>query len=201
LAVTGRATRPAVFLDKDGTLVPDRPYSVDPSAMELSRGAGEGCRALHASGFALVCVSNQSGVARGMFAEEALRPVRDRLGALLDGHDVPLLDFLYCPHHPEGVVAEYALRCACRKPQPGLLLEAAARHKLDLGRSWMVGDILDDVEAGARAGCRTVLVDSGNETEWVDGRFRRPDITAGDLREAATGILRARDREVREAAV
>lgn len=190
-----------MFLDKDGTLVPDRPYSVDAAAMRLSPGAREGARVLHAAGFALIVVSNQSGVARGMFAEEALRPVRDRLQTLLGEHGVPLLDFLYCPHHPEGIVEKYALSCGCRKPQPGLLVEAAARHGADLTRSWMVGDILDDVEAGARAGCRTVLIDNGNETEWVDGELRRPDIAAGDLLEAATRIVSAPDREARGAAV
>jgi D-glycero-D-manno-heptose 1,7-bisphosphate phosphatase len=190
-----------VFLDKDGTLVPDRPYSVEASAMHLARGAAEGCRALHSAGYALVCVSNQSGVARGLFGEDALGPVRDRLDALLDEQGVPLLDFLYCPHHPEGSVAEYTLRCDCRKPRPGLLLDGAARHGIDLESSWMVGDILDDVEAGARAGCRTVLIDNGNETEWLEGEFRRPDFVARDLREAATLILSSSDREVRGAAV
>ena len=191
MAVIHGGSRPAVFLDKDGTLVENVPYSVDPDKLRLAEGAAAACRDLHASGYVLIVVSNQSGVARGLFAEDDLRQVERRLRALLEDAGAPLLDFLYCPHHPQGVVAAYARSCGCRKPQPGMLTAAAARHGLDLRRSWMVGDILDDVEAGWRAGCRTVLVDNGNETEWVGGPGRRPDVTVASLGEAARLVLAA----------
>jgi histidinol-phosphate phosphatase family protein len=181
----------AVFLDKDGTLVEDVPYSVDVGRMRLTEGAATAARTLHEHGFALIVVSNQSGVARGLFEERALHDVAERLRALLDDAGAPLLDFLYCPHHPEGSVAAFTLSCACRKPAPGMIARAALRHDIDVRESWMVGDILDDVEAGRRAGCRTVLVDNGHETHWVEGPLRRPDLVASDLDDAARRIVSA----------
>jgi histidinol-phosphate phosphatase family protein len=185
------ATLPAVFLDKDGTLVEDVPYNVDPTQVRLAPGAAEGLAALHEAGYALVVVSNQSGVARGRFPEAALLGVERSLRRLLAAFGVPLAGFYYCPHHPEGAVPAYTMRCACRKPAPGMLHRAAAELGLDLARSWMVGDILDDVEAGRAAGCRTILIDNGNETEWRSGPGRRPTRVAADLAEAARLILAA----------
>jgi histidinol-phosphate phosphatase family protein len=182
---------PAVFLDKDGTLVEDVPFNVDPQKIVLGPGAARGLAALHAAGYRLVVVSNQSGVARGYFAEEALGGVRRRLGELLGACGVPLAGFYYCPHHPGGAVPAYAVACGCRKPAPGLVLRAAAELGLDLARSWLVGDILDDVEAGRRAGCRTVLIDNGHETEWRRSPERRPHRVAADLDGAARLILAA----------
>jgi len=190
--------RAAVFLDKDGTLVVDVPYNVDPERISLTQGAVAGLRALHAAGYLLIVVSNQSGVARGFFEEAALGAVEARLRALLDDAGVPLTGFYYCPHHPDGNVERYAVACACRKPGPGLLLQAAHEHDLDLGRSWLVGDILHDVEAGRRVGCRTILLDVGHETEWQLTPARTPDFTAADLDDAARLILGA-EREAEAA--
>lgn len=145
-------------------------------------------RTLHELGYLLVVVSNQSGVARGYFPEAALVGVEGRLRELMAAAGVPLAGFYYCPHHPQGSVPRYALRCSCRKPEPGLLLRAARELGIELGRSWMVGDILDDVEAGRRAGCRSILVDTGGETEWVLTPARAPHGIAGDLAEAAVRI-------------
>ncbi len=175
----------AIFLDKDGTLIEDVPYNVDPAQVRLLPGAVAGLRCLHASGYRLIVVSNQSGVARGYFPEDALRPVEERLRSLLAEAGVPLHGFYYCPHHPDGTAPGYAIECDCRKPAPGLILRAAAEHGIDLGRSWLAGDILDDVEAGRRAGCRTVLVDNGHETEWALSPERLPHHLAADLLEAA----------------
>lgn len=179
----------AVFLDKDGTLIDNVPYNVDPARMTLARGAAEGLPSLHAAGYRLFVVSNQAGVARGRFAERALDGVAARLAELLDGIGVPLAGFSWCPHDPRGAVPEYAVQCDCRKPAPGLLQRAAREHGLDLGASWMVGDILDDIEAGRRAGCSTVLLNVGSETEWQRGPLREPHHVARDLAEAARIIL------------
>jgi histidinol-phosphate phosphatase family protein len=187
----------AVFLDKDGTLVEDVPYNVDPERIRLAPGAAEGLRELHAAGYRLVVVSNQSGVARGYFPEEALTAVENRLRELMAQSGVPLAGFYYCPHHPRGQVAAYAVACDCRKPQPGMLVRAAREQGIDLADSWLVGDILDDMEAGRRAGCRTVLIDNGHETEWVPGPDRWPHHVAADLAEAAAIITgRAAGREL-----
>lgn len=134
-------------------------------------------------------VSNQSGVAHGLFSENALGEVERELRRQLGGFGVPLAGFYYCPHHPRGRVAPYTAACRCRKPGAGMLRRAAADLDIDLGESWMVGDILDDIEAGRRAGCRTVLIDNGNETQWRRGKRRRPHHVAADLAVAAQFIL------------
>jgi D-glycero-D-manno-heptose 1,7-bisphosphate phosphatase len=185
-------TRRAAFMDKDGTLIDDVPYSVDPDLIRLAAGADEGLPRLHAAGFQLVVISNQPGVAHGLFSEEALGVVRDHLRFLLEGLGVPLEGFYYCPHHPDGVVPEYLGACSCRKPEPGMILRAARELVLSLGDSWFVGDTLDDVEAGHRAGCRTALIDNGNETEWRRSPVRWPDVAAPDLAIAARKIVESR---------
>ncbi|MCK9485346.1 MAG: HAD family hydrolase [Dehalococcoidia bacterium] len=181
----------AVFLDKDGTLVEDVPYNVDPAAVRLSEGAGPALARLVRQGFRLVLVSNQSGVARGYFEEPVLEAVTERIQALLRPHDVALDAAYYCPHHPEGRVAPFAIGCDCRKPGDGMLRRAAADLGISLEQSWMVGDILHDVEAGRRAGCRTVLLDVGHESEWLLTPGRMPHYRARDLHAAADVILRA----------
>src|SRR5688572_10592283 len=179
----------AVFLDKDGTLIHDVPYNVDVDRIELAPGAAAGVRMLDAAGYRLFIVSNQPGLALGYFAESALKAVEQRLQDLFAELDVPLAGFFYCPHHPQGTVAAYRRACDCRKPNSGMLLEAARRHQLDLSQCWMVGDILHDIEAGARAGCRTVLIDNGNETEWEWSPWRIPSYFARDLADAAQRIV------------
>ena len=179
----------AIFLDKDGTLIDDVPYNVDPAQVRLSWQAGPALQLLQEAGYKLIVVTNQSGVARGLFTEAALDGVQARLVELLAQYGVQLDGFYHCPHHPDGTVARYALACTCRKPMPGMLVRAAQEHGIDLVQSWMIGDILNDVEAGHRAGCRSVLIDNGNETEWVESPLRRPDLFAADLYAAATAIL------------
>lgn len=178
----------AVFLDKDGTLVHDVPYNTDPEHIRLRDGAGPALSLLKRRGYRLIVVSNQPGIARGLFDETALAAVWDTLARLLDRHDVLLDGIYYCPHHPQGIDPRYTRVCDCRKPQAGLLRLAASEHHLDLERSWIIGDILDDVEAGRRAGCRTVLLDVGSETEWRTGPNRQPHFIAASLIEAAHHI-------------
>jgi len=181
----------AVFLDKDGTLIEDVPYNVDPKRIKFTKGAVTGLQQLSGAGYVLIAITNQSGVARGYFQESALQGVEERLQQLLALAGVSLSGFYYCPHHPQGVVKEYTMQCACRKPEPGLLLQAAADHQLDLSQSWFVGDILNDVEAGRRAGCKTILIDNGNETEWQLSPLRIPHHTVADLAEAAQVIIKS----------
>lgn len=175
------AVRRAVFLDKDGTLIDDIPFNVDPARIRLARGASSLAR-LTRAGFKLMVVSNQPGIARGHFDEAALARAYRHIDALLGARGVRLSGFYYCPHGETGA-------CACRKPRPGLLRRAARVRGIDLARSWLVGDILDDVEAGRRAGCRTVLLDVGNETEWRTGPWRTPHVYARGLDGAVRAIL------------
>jgi histidinol-phosphate phosphatase family protein len=187
--MSGLDSRRIVFLDKDGTLISNKPYNADPRAVTLVPGAEEALGVLRDAGLAIAVITNQPGVAFGCFSEDALGPVRDRIAELVAPVGVSFRGLYYCPHHPGGTVAQYAVDCDCRKPRSGLLVRAAAALAVDLRRSWMVGDILDDVEAGARVGCRTALVDNGGETEWVAGPFRRPNVVARTLAEAANAIV------------
>jgi D-glycero-D-manno-heptose 1,7-bisphosphate phosphatase len=183
--------RAAIFIDKDGTLLEDVPWNVDPHMMRLAPGASEALRLFASRGVPLFVVSNQSGVALGKFERGALAQVEARVRELAAEAGASFADMYWCPHHPQGVVPEYTRVCECRKPAPGLLLRAAYEHHIDLSRSWFIGDILDDVDAGKRAGCRSVLIDNGNETEWLRGAAREPDIVVKDMHEAALAIVNA----------
>ena len=184
----------AVFVDKDGTLVENVPYNVDPARLSFTRSALVGLRALADAGYAVIVVTNQPGLAMGRFTrrefaalESALcRRVREESG-------VEIAAIYCCPHAP---TPGGRIGCLCRKPAPGLLRQAARAHRLDLAQSWMVGDILDDVEAGHRAGCRAVLLDVGNETEWKLSPIRSPEARCADLAEAARFILSREPIEV-----
>ena len=185
----------AVFLDKDGTIIPDIPHNVDTSRIEMSEGVVEGLQLLQSHGYLLVIVSNQSGIAHGYFTVEQLDGVKEKINTLCSRIGIYLDGFYYCPHHPEASVSGYKVNCECRKPQPGMLLKAAGDMDIDLSRSWMVGDILHDVEAGNRAGCKTVLIHNGNEKQWEPGEHRMPEYFARDLSEAAKYILAANKAE------
>ncbi|MDX2215231.1 MAG: HAD family hydrolase [Oculatellaceae cyanobacterium bins.114] len=182
-------SRRAVFLDKDGTLIHNVPYNVDPDKIDLTDGAAIALQQMHAAQYALIVITNQSGVARGYFPETALAAVEHRLHELFATVGVPLTGFYYCPHHPQGNIPFYSIECDCRKPKPGLIYQAAQEHKIDLTQSWFIGDILHDVEAGRAAGCRTVLLDNGNETEWELSQTRLPHHLVTDLAEAARLIV------------
>lgn len=181
----------AAFVDKDGTLIEDVPYNVDPALVRLTPGAADAVALLARHGFCVIVVSNQPGIAHGLFDESTLRAVENRVRALLEPAGAAVDAFYYCPHAPD---TSRRGACACRKPRPGLLRRAAAERNIDLGASWLVGDILDDVEAGRRAGCRAILLANGHETEWRLTPERAPDRIATDLFEAAHMIVAPRLR-------
>ncbi len=163
LANGGRA---AVFLDRDGVineLIPDpltgngeSPLSID--EVRLRPGVAAAAARLARAGYALVCVSNQPAAAKSTVSVDQLLAIHERVVELLAEQGVRLEASYLCPHHPEGVVAGLSRACACRKPEPGMLCEAACSLGLDLGSSWMVGDTNADIAAGVGAGCRTLLV-------------------------------------------
>lgn len=155
-------TRRAVFLDRDGTLIDELGYLGDPAGVRLLPGAVEAVRHLNEAGWKAVVVTNQSGVARGHFDEGAVRAVHERLEALLAAGGAHLDLVLYCPHHPEHGTGALRARCACRKPEPGMLRAAAERLDLDLSSCWTIGDSERDLEAGRRAGLAGgILVTTG----------------------------------------
>ncbi len=178
----------AIFIDKDGTLIQDIPYNVNPKLITLNEGVIESLKTFQNLGYFLIIITNQSGIAMGCFKSHALKKAVRRIEDLLRYNGVYIDGFLYCPHHPEGKVEKYAIECECRKPKPGLLHTAAEKFNIDLSKSWMIGDILNDIEAGNRAGCKTILINNGNETEWLMNDIRKPTHIVNDMNEAASYI-------------
>lgn len=148
--------RPAVFLDRDGTLIAEVGNLGDPARASLLPGVPAALRQLRDADYALIVVTNQGGVARGLFGEEAVRAVNARVAELLGEAGVLVDGWYFCPHHPE-----FTGTCECRKPEPGMLRRAADELALDLPASWMVGDHPTDAEAARRAGARPIIVRTG----------------------------------------
>jgi D-glycero-D-manno-heptose 1,7-bisphosphate phosphatase len=196
--------KPAVFIDRDGTLnrmVYDETHGLFDSPRRVEQvqampGAGAFIQGLHQAGFTVVVVTNQPGLAKGTLTVAELEAVNRRLQELLMQEGEAWDALVYCPHHPAGTVAAYQKDCDCRKPKPGLLLKAALELGLDVRNSWMVGDGLVDVQAGRAAGCRTILV-TRLKLEQVESFFSldhaKPDYIAPDLAAAQDRILTADD--------
>ncbi|ELY3737840.1 D-glycero-beta-D-manno-heptose 1,7-bisphosphate 7-phosphatase [Cronobacter sakazakii] len=153
---------PAIFLDRDGTINIDHGYVSEIDRFEFIDGVIDAMRELKAMGFALVLVTNQSGIARGKFTEAQFEQLTEWMDWSLADRGVDLDGIYYCPHHPEGAVEEFCQNCDCRKPQPGMLISARDFLHIDMAASYMVGDKLEDMQAGAAAGVGTkVLVRTG----------------------------------------
>ncbi len=182
-------SRPAIFFDRDNTLIVNDGYLGDPAGVVLVAGAPDAIARARALGYAAVTFSNQSGVARGMYSEEAVHAVNAKLDELLqDQNPRAVIDrHEFCPFHPDGVVEEYAKESELRKPKPGMLKQAAQRLGLDLSRSWVIGDAPRDMQAGKAAGCRTILFRDPAlqlSAAAVEETAVPPDFTATSLREA-----------------
>jgi D-glycero-D-manno-heptose 1,7-bisphosphate phosphatase len=158
---TSPTLRPALFLDRDGVLIEEVGYLADPDQVKLIPRAGAAIARLNRAGVPVVLVTNQAGIARGYLTEARLAEIHRRLSALLTAEAAKIDAIYYCPHHPTEGNAPYRLACSCRKPQSGMLLQAAADLAIDLHQSCLIGDKLSDLEAGTRAGCRSILVRTG----------------------------------------
>jgi D-glycero-D-manno-heptose 1,7-bisphosphate phosphatase len=185
----------AVFLDRDGTInemiyypehgIVDSPFTA--GQFRLLPRTAEAIKRFQEMGFKVIVISNQPGIAKGHFSTEVFEETREQMrrelareGAAVDGE-------FYCLHHPEAKVARYKAVCDCRKPKPGLLIEAAETLGIDLMKSWMIGDGLTDIEAGGKAGCRTILlgrINSGLLCQLMEQTGARPDFVAADLYDA-----------------
>ena len=176
-------SRRAAFLDRDGTLIVERHYLSDPDGVALLPGAAAGLRGLRALGFGLVVVTNQSGLGRGLFDQGRLDQVHARLTSLLAQHAIELDGIYVCPHHPNA-------GCGCRKPQPGLVLQAASDLGLDVERSIVVGDKACDVGLGRAVGARAFLVRTGYGAE-VEQQSRSVAKPSGSAANAVVDDLRA----------
>lgn len=185
-----------VFLDRDGVIIRDIDLLTQPNQVELYATAPQAILQLREAGFAIVVVSNQTVVARGLASEQDVELTHAWIQQLLRTSGGGEIDrFYFCPHHPNATLPEYRVACNCRKPRSGMLLRAAQELDLDLGASYMVGDRISDIIAGQRAGCRTILVQTGMHTakpiESVDALEMTvdPDYVCTDLAAAAEIIL------------
>lgn len=183
--------RPAIFVDRDNTLIADPGYLRDPNQIRILPGVPDAVKRLREAGFAVVIVTNQSGVARGYFTEDELRAVHERLQEVLAQQGAAVDAIYYCPFLPgrDAVVEDYRQDSDLRKPKPGMILKAADDMRIDLAQSWMVGDSARDVQAGNAAGCRTILLGSG-----ATDPDARPSHTMSNFPAAADFILRETKR-------
>ena len=183
--------RPAVFLDRDGTLIEEVGYLDRLDRLSIFPWSAEAVRRLSAGGFRIVVVTNQSGVARGLFAESFVEEVHRVLDERLEAAGARIDAYYYCPHHPDGDLPEYRRDCECRKPRPGLIRRAARELSIDLSRSYVVGDRWLDVELAQAVGACGILVRSGYWSE--EAATPEQDVTAAavlpDLLAAAAWIL------------
>jgi len=174
----------AIFLDRDDTLIEDPGYINNPKQVKLVDGAAEALIEFGAMGYKLVVVSNQSAVARGIVTEKVLGEIHNRLKQLLAEKGAYLDKIYYCPYHSEGSVAKYRKESDFRKPNPGMLLEAAEEMDIDLEQSWMIGNSNHDIEAGLRAGCKTILISRPLHYEQPKPGEPKPDYKAINIKEA-----------------
>ncbi len=190
-------SRPAVFLDRDGVLVEDTGVITHSSMAHPLPGVAEALMNLHKAGALLVVVSNQSVLARGLLDEEGVIRIQRSIEDKLMSDGAPRLDgFYFCGHHPHADLEVWRSECDCRKPAPGLLLKAAKDLEIDLTTSFMVGDRPSDITAGHRAGCRTILVETGRHTAppiltWQAFDPVDPDVVCKGLKDASRYILEA----------
>lgn len=164
-------------------------YLSHPDQVKLIPGATKAINTLNSLKIPVIIVSNQAGVAKGFFPITQIPLVHERLNQLLARENAHVDAIYYCPHHPEGSVPEYSFQCKCRKPKPGMLLEAEENHQLDIQGSWMIGDKTSDIEAGMSAGCKTILVCTGYGKKIAPESLPAGTIIKADLLEAVNYIL------------
>lgn len=183
-----------MFLDRDGTINEEVNFISRPDQLVLIPGAAEAVRLLNDRGFLICVISNQSGIARGYLTEDDLVPIHARLNDELRQAGAHLDRISYCPHHPTEGLPPYNITCRCRKPATGMLEDAARDLDIDLGRSFLVGDRLADIEAGKRAGATAILVLTGYGRQALSELKRdgaaQPDCVTRDLRAAVDFILK-----------
>ena len=183
---------PAVFLDRDGTIIHEVDYLSSLAQVRFIRGALAAMAALKKRGFRIFVVTNQSGVARGLFPEDFVQATHAFMQKKMQARSAGADAFYYCPHHPEGKIKPYAKVCRCRKPGTGMLRKAQDEFRLDWQRSYLVGDHASDIQMGKKKGLKTVFVLTGHghrELAKLMERNMRPDLMVSSIREAVQWIL------------
>ena len=184
----------AVFLDRDGVIIKEPPYYAHKiDQLELIPKSAEAIRLLNESGFKVIVVSNQAGVARGYYQEKDIQIYNNEMKRQLEEKGARIVAIYYCPHHPEATIEKYKIDCECRKPKPGMLIQAEKDLDLNLKLSFLIGDKISDIEAGCRAGCKTILVLTGqgnNESKKISKMNIKPNYISKDLHTAIQIINR-----------
>lgn len=170
------SSKPAVFLDRDGVLTVENSYVCSVEELEIFPYTKDCIKQIHRMGYYAIVITNQSGIARGLFAEDQLHKM-NRVLVRETGVDA----VYYCPHHPQGIIKKYAITCNCRKPQVGLFEKACRDFQIDLKSSFMVGDRAGDILAGIKMGVKTVLLESGYGSSNLE-QYVKPDYCLEDLR-------------------
>jgi len=178
-----QSKRPAIFLDRDGVLIVEKDFLVNPDDVEFYPETIEALNSIK-NGYFKIVISNQSGVARGYFTSEDVKRVNSEISKMLGGKGIFIDAWFFCPHGPED-------NCACRKPRPGMILEAAEKMNIDLENSWIIGDKSSDIEAGKASRIKTILVKTGYGGAESGSKNIDPDFTALNIREAIDYINRS----------
>jgi D-glycero-D-manno-heptose 1,7-bisphosphate phosphatase len=174
----------AVFLDRDGTINEEVNFVKSVEELKLIPGASKAINRMNSLGLKTFILSNQSGIARGFFTEEELAVINAKLLELLSVENASIDSIYYCPHHPEGIIKEFAINCNCRKPKIGMVLAAAEKYDVDIKKSFVIGDMLRDLECGKNAGMKSILVLTGKGKETLNSLKTgslQPDFIADDL--------------------
>jgi len=189
----------AIFLDRDGTINDEVGYLDSADKLRIIPAAFEAVRLINASSMKAVVITNQAGVAKGLFTEEFVREINGQIQSAFLAQGALINRFYFCPHHPTEGIDPYRLICNCRKPEPGLLLQAAVDLNIDLARSYVIGDRLRDIETAHRAGAKGVLVMTGYGQDLMQeagpdraNELNQPDYIAQDILEAVHWILKDR---------
>jgi len=174
----------AIFLDRDGVINKEVNHLSDPNNFEFIEGSIEALKILKQKGFLLIIITNQAGIARGLFTDETLKSIHNKMNKRLKQDGVELDDIFYCPHHPD-----FSGPCDCRKPNPGMIFNAKSKYNIDLNNSFMIGDTLKDIQTGIAAKCKTVLVLTGyGKEEQKNISSIKPDMIFKNLKEFAINI-------------
>ncbi|MEW5807229.1 MAG: D-glycero-beta-D-manno-heptose 1,7-bisphosphate 7-phosphatase [Acidobacteriota bacterium] len=191
--------RPAIFMDRDGTVSYEVGYVNHPERYDIMPGSAEAIAKINSSGYLAIVITNQAGVARGYFREEMINAIHEKLKKLLAEKGARLDGIYYCPHHPDVGDPPYRQRCCCRKPEPGMLLQAQKELDIDLSRSYIIGDSIKDIQTGANAGVRGILVLTGygkGEFEYGSDKWKvKPIHVAENLLDAVKWVLSGKDHE------
>lgn len=153
--------KPAVFLDRDGTINIDAGYINDPDSFVMYPYAPQAVRMLNKSGFLAVIITNQSGLARGFFTKEVMNEIHGKMNDIFISQGAHIDGLYYCPHDPNAKISEYKTQCSCRKPNTGLIEQAVRELKIDTSKMYFIGDKYSDITAGYKSGCKTVMVKTG----------------------------------------